>query len=84
MDEGNKDEFHISMLATLPEARGKGVGTRLLNFAEKKPKEGFNKLSLTVVKDNDKALNLYKKFGFSIVGEINKSPFYLYQMRKNI
>ena len=27
MDEGNKDEFHISMLATLPEARGKGVGT---------------------------------------------------------
>lgn len=38
MDEGNKDEFHISMLATLPEARGKGVGTRLLNFAEKKPK----------------------------------------------
>ncbi|MBX5320247.1 GNAT family N-acetyltransferase [Staphylococcus caprae] len=85
MDEGNKDEFHISMLATLPEARGKGVGTRLLNFAEKKAqKEGFNKLSLTVVKDNDKALNLYKKFGFSIVGEINKSPFYLYQMRKNI
>ncbi|MBX5317493.1 GNAT family N-acetyltransferase, partial [Staphylococcus caprae] len=70
---------------TLPEARGKGVGTRLLNFAEKKAqKEGFNKLSLTVVKDNDKALNLYKKFGFSIVGEINKSPFYLYQMRKNI
>ena len=39
MDEGNKDEFHISMLATLPEARGKGVGTRLLNFAEKKPKK---------------------------------------------
>ena len=38
MDEGNKDEFHISMLATLPEARGKGVGTRLLNFAEKSPK----------------------------------------------
>ena len=31
MDEGEKDEFHVSMLATLPKARGKGVG-KLLKF----------------------------------------------------
>lgn len=76
MDEGEKDEFHVSMLATLPEARGKGVGTKLLKFAERLAiNNGFDKLSLTVVQDNKKALSVYKKFGFSIVGEINQSPF---------
>ncbi|MBO0376126.1 GNAT family N-acetyltransferase [Staphylococcus capitis] len=85
MDEGEKDEFHVSMLATLPEARGKGVGTKLLKFAERLAiNNGFDKLSLTVVQDNKKALSVYKKFGFSIVGEINQSPFYLFKMRKNL
>nr|WP_285835450.1 GNAT family N-acetyltransferase [Staphylococcus capitis] len=85
MDEGEKDEFHVSMLATLPEARGKGVGTKLLKFAEHLAiNNGFDKLSLTVVQDNKKALSVYKKFGFSIVGEINQSPFYLFKMRKNL
>ena len=27
MDEGNEDEYHISMLATMPNARGKGRAT---------------------------------------------------------
>ena len=36
MDEGNEDEYHISMLATMPNA--KGVGQQLLNFAEQKLK----------------------------------------------
>ena len=85
MDEGEKDEFHVSMLATLPEARGKGVGTKLLKFAEHLAiNNGFDKLSLTVVQDNKKALSVYKKFGFSIVGEIKQSPFYLFKMRKNL
>ena len=85
MDEGEKDEFHVSMLATLPEARGKGVGTKLLKFAERLAiNNGFDKLSLTVVQDNKKALSVYKKFGFSIVGEINQSQFYLFKMRKNL
>lgn len=85
MDEGNEDEYHISMLATMPNARGKGVGQQLLNFAEQKAKEsGFSKLSLTVVQDNDVALKLYQKMGFEIVGEINKKPYYLYQMRKEV
>lgn len=64
---------------------GKGVGQQLLNFAEQKAKEsGFSKLSLTVVQDNDAALKLYQKMGFEIVGEINRKPYYLYQMRKEV
>ena len=61
MDEGEKDEFHVSMLATLPKARGKGVGTKLLKFAERLAiNDGFDKISLTVVQDNKKALSVYK------------------------
>ena len=85
MNEGKEGDYHISMLATMPNARGKGVAQKLLAFAENKAKEaGYNKISLTVFKDNDKALKLYKKQGFEIIGEINKKPFYLYQMRKNV
>lgn len=85
MDEGNEDEYHISMLATMPSARGKGVGQQLINVAEQKAKaSGFSKLSLTVVKDNKAALKLYQKMGFEIVGEINHKPYYLYKMRKEV
>ena len=62
--------------------QGKRVGQQLLNFAEQKAKEsGFSKLSLTVVQDND-SIETISKMGFEIVGEINKKPYYLYQMRK--
>ena len=63
--------------------QGKRVGQQLLNFAEQKAKEsGFSKLSLTVVQDNDAKIETISKMGFEIVGEINKKPYYLYQMRK--
>lgn len=71
MDEGNEDEYHISMLATMPNARGKGVGQQLLNFAEQKAKEsGFSKLSLTVVQDNDAALKLYQKWDLKLLEKL--------------
>ena len=59
----------------------KGRAT-IIKFCEQKAKEsGFSKLSLTVVQDND-AIETISKMGFEIVGEINKKPYYLYQMRK--
>ena len=80
MDEGNEDEYHISMLATMPNAREKGRAT-IIKFSTKAKESGFSKLSLTVVQDND-AIETISKMGFEIVGEINKKPYYLYQMRK--
>ena len=59
------------MLATMPNARGKGVGQQLLNFAEQKAKEsGFSKLSLTVVQDNDVALKLYQKWDLKLLEKL--------------
>ncbi|PNZ24954.1 GNAT family acetyltransferase [Staphylococcus petrasii] len=85
MEEGQEDEYHISMLATMPDTRGKGVGGKLLDYAEQQALEnGFSKISLTVVKDNDKAVRLYKKQGFEIVGNVDHPPFHLYQMRKEL
>ena len=70
--------------ATLPKARGKGVGTKLLKFAERLAiNDGFDKISLTVVQDNKKALSVYKNSVFDC-RKINQSPFYLFKMRKNL
>ena len=47
--------------------QGKGIGKELMeyliDFAKKKNKKG---IVLTVYKDNERALNLYKKYGFEI------------------
>ena len=34
LKEGEDDEFHIGTIALLPESRGLGIGTRLIEFAE--------------------------------------------------
>lgn len=50
---------------------GKGIGTIMMNFAIKKAKElNLEKIYLTVLEDNLRAKNLYKKFNFK---EINYS-----------
>ncbi|MNZ30633.1 TDP-fucosamine acetyltransferase [compost metagenome] len=83
MKEGEDDEFHIGTIATLPESRGLGIGSRLLEFAEKQAlKQGFSKCSLTVKKENVLAFKLYERMGYHITGEINKPAFSLYRMAK--
>lgn len=53
LKEGEDDEFHIGTIALLPESRGLGIGTRLLEFAEEQASlQGFAKCSLTVKKEN--------------------------------
>jgi ribosomal protein S18 acetylase RimI-like enzyme len=57
-------------IAILPEFRGMGVGSALLdsliNFAFKK---GYEKITLSVFHTNKNAIGLYRKFGFKKVGE---------------
>lgn len=85
LQEGRGDEFHIGTLATLPESRGMGVGTKLLLQAEEVAKQkGFNKLSLTVKQKNEGARKLYERVGFKITEKIDKNPFFLYRMVKNL
>ena len=47
--------------------RGKGIGEKLLTFLIKENKDKKN-ITLEVSKENNPALNLYKKVGFEIVG----------------
>jgi len=67
---------HVSELGilVLKDFRRKGIGTSmmkcLMDWAEKQ--SGLNKISLTVFATNKPAIELYKKFGFSVEGVCKK------------
>lgn len=83
--EGRSDEFHIASIATAPESRGMGVGTKLLLHAEEEArKQQFSKVSLTVKQKNTGARKLYERLGYQVTEQIDKHPFYLYRMVKLI
>lgn len=73
-DDSNKtfgyvdNQTPILGIAMLPNTRGKGVGTLLLEEAFKEAKAiGFKKISLSVDPQNP-ALRLYERFGFEKIG----------------
>jgi ribosomal protein S18 acetylase RimI-like enzyme len=57
---------------TLPEASGQGIGREMGEFSLKEAKKlGYKAMQFNiVVKTNDKAVRLWKKLGFMIIGEI--------------
>ncbi len=67
------EEFHINNLAVVPEFRGQGIGSFILDnvFSEAR-KRNCQKIILEVRSTNYPAQRLYFKFGFEIVGKRNK------------
>lgn len=63
--ETNTQEFHFESLAVLPQHRGRGIATALINEV-KKLYEASNckRLTLAVETDNLAAITLYQKLGF--------------------
>jgi ribosomal protein S18 acetylase RimI-like enzyme len=60
-----KGEAYVYMIAIDPDARGMGIGTKLLNWSEEIARErGCQKMSLDVVGGN-KAIGLYERKGYS-------------------
>ena len=60
-----KDGLKLEMIAVSPEARGKGVGTQMLNHLnDLAVEEGFKRITLEVIDSNEKAMVLYQKRGF--------------------
>lgn len=58
--------LNVHDLAVLPEARGKGIGKKLLEAVEAKARElGCVKLTLEVLEENP-AKRLYERFGFQV------------------
>ena len=66
--EAENDAYFISNLAVLPAYQGQGLGKYLLSQVEKTAREqGFNKISLTVDVENERAFSLYTRTGFNVI-----------------
>ncbi|MFY0741054.1 GNAT family N-acetyltransferase [Solibacillus silvestris] len=63
--EAHMDEYYIDTICVSKNARGLGIGTLLLQFAEQKGKEfGYEKISLNVELEKQDARRLYEKIGY--------------------
>ncbi len=83
LKEGRADEYHIGALAALPESRGYGAGSKLIQYAEDKARlSNYGKCSLTVRQENFRAIKLYERLGYRITDSIENKPYYLYRMVK--
>jgi ribosomal protein S18 acetylase RimI-like enzyme len=61
------DVGHVTQVCVLPEYRGRGIGEALIaGSAANLRQRRFSALSLTVTEDNTRAVELYKKMGFSV------------------
>ena len=68
--EGYRITAEISVYVA-PEARGKGLGGRLVNFIlENAPKFGVKNVVALIFSSNAASLNLFAKFGFARWGEL--------------
>lgn len=70
-EEGVPDSFYINTLAVDEAARGKGVGSLLLDFAvELARSSDCDSLTLHAWGDNEVALSLYRAYGFEELEKI--------------
>jgi ribosomal protein S18 acetylase RimI-like enzyme len=67
------EDRHVGTLAVavLPEWRGRGVGSGLLDHSLRAAEGMFETVLLNVIAVNERALRLYRKFGF---GECGRTP----------
>lgn len=70
--ETDPEEFYLDTLMTLPQHRGKGVASALINGASEKARHAGKPLGLLCDIGNARARRLYDSLGFSSVG---KRPF---------
>lgn len=69
-----KGDLLLDVLAVSPEARGRGIGTKMLQFLLSFGKERhLKKVRLYVIRTNEGAKRLYEKMGFATV-KLHKIP----------
>lgn len=65
--------YWLDWIGVKKEHRGKGIATQLLNaFEVETKKKGGHKVHLDTSQTNVPAINLYKKYGYTIDGYLNK------------
>ena len=62
------EEYYLDTLSTIPEYRGRGVGSALIADAHSKARAADLPLGLLVADDNPSAKRLYERLGFCPVG----------------
>lgn len=61
---------YIQTVAVMPQWRNKGIGSRLLKFAEEKIFSKAPNVFMCVSSFNKKAQRLYKRLGYEVIGEL--------------
>ncbi len=61
---------YVASIATDESFRGKGIGSRLLTFAEDLFRPNARHIFLCVSSFNDRARKLYERVGYEVVGEL--------------
>jgi ribosomal protein S18 acetylase RimI-like enzyme len=74
------DETPELVMAVMPEYRGRGIGTVLLEHLFEKAKATYKSVSLSVWKVNP-AFRLYQRFGFEVVEELEDEVVMLKKLR---
>jgi ribosomal protein S18 acetylase RimI-like enzyme len=69
-DRGIVYSPYIASLAVAPEARGLGIGSRLLDFIEDRSRPASKHIFLCVSSFNTRARALYERHGYAVVGEL--------------
>ncbi|BCB40348.1 hypothetical protein BCJMU51_5264 [Bacillus cereus] len=78
-----KIKITINKFATIPEAEGKGIGKKSINYIEEYCRnKGISKISLDVYEKSDHAVQFYKKRGFVFTGSRSTRYFKVYLMEK--
>ena len=86
----DKGDYYISNIAVYPDLRCQGCGTKLLESLEGEAKSaGCTRLVLNVETDNEKAIKLYERTGYTIetkssVLRTREHDFEFFKMVKNI
>jgi ribosomal-protein-alanine N-acetyltransferase len=63
------DELHVNTIGTLPQEEGRGIATSLLDDAWADARErGITRATLEVAVSNQRAIDLYYRYGFRPVG----------------
>lgn len=69
---------YLIILGISEKYRGLHLGRYLLNIINQKANEkGMNKIKLEVRKNNHKAISIYKKEGYDIIGDASETSFYM-------
>jgi ribosomal protein S18 acetylase RimI-like enzyme len=79
--EMNSDAVELTYIGVAADQRGRGLGRDLLNaFIETSREKSFHSVVLSVEKENESAIALYKKAGFKIIRTFSEGSYERHRM----